>query len=228
MFTGNISHEVNKFMEALNTMTNFDDTKKTKLRKKFKKALFYQNPDKAFTFIGSGVYKRCYALDDEKQFVIKFCSPYDIDHEIATLEHAAEDGVKELFIDGFYFNISCCSMSDDYNFVVIQPRIAFVAEKDPMPGGNYSAYYDYEYESHPLYDENNEKISFCNFSDTRVDCVAWLQAVINIYGMNMFDRFCAFVNKYDIDDLHTENIAYMECEEGGFVPIIIDWMAFNI
>lgn len=228
MFIGNISHEVDQFMEALNTMTNFDDAKKAQLRKKFKKALFHQDPDKAFTFIGHGVYKRCYALDDEKRFVIKFCSPYDIDHETATLEHAAEDGVQELFINGFYFNICCCRMRNDYSYVVIQPRIAFIAENDPMPGGSYRAYYDYEYKDHPLYDENGEEISFHSFADTRVDCVAWLQAVINVYGMDMFHRFCTFVNKYDVDDLHTENLAYMECEEGGFVPIIIDWMAFNV
>lgn len=228
MFIGDTTYEINRFMEALDAMAHFDETEKIKLCKKFKKALFHQNPSKAFSFIGEGVYKKCYALDDKKHFVIKFCEATDASAEIATLIHAAKDNVKELFINGSYFNIRCCCMQDNCNCVVIQPRIAFTAEHDPIAARRYCAHYSYQYEEHLLYDKQGNALSYTDFANARVSCVAWLQAVINTYGIDTFYKFCTFVNTYDIDDLHTENIAYMECEEGGYVPIIIDWAAFQV
>ena len=228
MFVGNCDREVNKFMEALDTMTTFDTAKKTKLRKKFKKALFYQNPETAFDFINHGIDKRCYALDDEGQFVIKFCNPCDIDHEIATLKYATKKGLKDLFINGYYFNISCCRMKNDYSYVIIQPRIIFIAEDDPTPDGNYRVYWEEDYKSHRLYDNHGKEISYSDFLDTRVSCVKWMQTVINIYGMDMFKKFRTFVNTYDIDDLHTENLGYISRENGKLLPVIIDWAAFKV
>ena len=52
----------------------------------------------------------------------------------------------------------------------------------------------------------------------------WLQAILDIYGIDTFLCMANFFDKYNMSDLHSENIGYI-IKNGIEYPVVLDWMS---
>ena len=52
----------------------------------------------------------------------------------------------------------------------------------------------------------------------------WLQAILDIYGIDTFLSMADFFDKYNMSDLHSENIGYI-VKNGTEFPVVLDWMS---
>jgi hypothetical protein len=52
----------------------------------------------------------------------------------------------------------------------------------------------------------------------------WLQAILDIYGIDTFLSMADFFDKYNVSDLHSENIGYI-VKNGIEFPVVLDWMS---
>lgn len=52
----------------------------------------------------------------------------------------------------------------------------------------------------------------------------WLQAILDIYGIDTFLNMANFFDRYNMSDLHSENIGYI-IKNGIEFPVVLDWMS---
>ena len=52
----------------------------------------------------------------------------------------------------------------------------------------------------------------------------WLQAILDIYGIDTFLCMANFFDKYNMSDLHSGNIGYI-IKNGIEYPVVLDWMS---
>lgn len=52
----------------------------------------------------------------------------------------------------------------------------------------------------------------------------WLQAILDIYGIDTFLSMADFFDRYNMSDLHSENIGYI-VKNGIEFPVVLDWMS---
>ena len=106
------------------------------------------------------------------------------------------------------------------NAFEVQPRciVAAGSKKTPM------RYYD---------KSDFEPITFGDFTidnfDTyckmySINIMEWWEAVFNLYGSDLVNRFLAFQGKYQICDLHWNNVGFY-VKNGVEYPIILDWLS---
>lgn len=192
--------------------------------------------EEVFELIGSGCYKECYYFSPS--LIIKFCAlhnPTSKEKEILLI--AQENNFNDIFIAGKYYNLPHSLTSNHLNWnnsifthVCIQPRVITVLSK----------YEDYDdlinikcsthYSEWPLIRETlglSESAQSCDYRGINMVCECWVLDFIKIYGAERLKQFAQFCAKYNIFDLHNENIGYTLPDKNGLsYPIVLDWMSY--
>ena len=208
--------------------------------------------EEEFSPIACGAFKECYKLNDD--FVIKFAT-WDncTEQEEILLNSAIEADIAEIFLPTWYCYLESKGPNllmldtessnrwyyDEYNHtyvendnwvdpyttcIIIQPCITYtVSASDYI----HLPHNHIDYDNCPIVDKNGNKIELEAVSFLCVSSQTWLQDMLNIYGIEFFNRFSQFVKDHDVHDLHTGNIGYYERKDGQIVPVIFDCLSSN-
>lgn len=208
------------------------------------------SPNYYFDPIAAGAYKECYCTSMEN-WVIKFASgdnPTEAEQQILNL--AKEWGIGKVFLPTFFIKLPnplpmgmldpsyCCNYGNScespsctdcsYNvevegskltYAIIQMRA--IVQTDL----SFDDFYDHDYNKFPLHFNDGALVDEFFVLRLEIKSITWLGEAIRIYGDAFVKRLYEFVVKFDISDLHNDNIGYVSTSEGE-MPIILDWMSY--
>ena len=69
--------------------------------------------------------------------------------------------------------------------------------------------------------ETGEVIEYEEVRKWQISSKDWIQSVLDLYGIEQFMNIGKFLDDYDVSDLHSENIGYIE-KDGVEYPVIFD------
>ena len=108
------------------------------------------------------------------------------------------------------------------NAIIIQAYADFtVADRRYEP----FKYNKLDYAKNPIINKaDGSEITHEDARKFSVSSKDWLQSILDIYGIDTFLCMADFFDKYNMSDLHSENIGYI-VKNGIEYPIVLDWMS---
>ena len=204
-----------------------------------------------FASIDYGAFKECYSLNDD--FVIKFAREDNNTNSEENLFYSAvEDEVAEVFLPTWYCYLdsrgvelkmlddemaSCRYCYDesqhtyvenpDYvnpvaNCIIIQPRILRTVSES-----SYLVFprNELDYNKAAIFDAEGNKVDYSVAHKFCVSSQTWLQDIVDVYGLEYFNRLAQFLTDNEVYDLHVGNIGYYTREDDKVVPVIFDCLS---
>lgn len=196
-------------------------------------------PADMFSCFSSGSFKEAYHASDD--IVMKFCScENDTEAEAALLNDATAAGFEDLFVPTYFHKLPIPMATlelDDTNsaryfydsheqtwvhdpkygdfeltYMEIQPLVtpADTLSCTVLPWG---------YKEETVLGIPTEIVR-----DVGIYNLKWLEAFVNVYGVERFMEFAKFCGEHLIRDLHDGNIGFMRKGEVE-IPIILDWLS---
>ena len=149
----------------------------------------------------------CGAYDEEAGFY-EFCGGWDgswdyCETEMELYKNAIKRGVEKCFA-----KTTSIGAIDNYPLYMQEKAIIW---------GDIHNRKDYEKEKTKLIREkcSNHKY-YCCFHD------CWLSDFLDYYGNTMFEQFMDFIEDYRIEDLHSDNLGYIDGR-----PVVVDYASFD-
>lgn len=198
-----------------------------------------RGPGEIFDYFSSGSFKETYRASDD--IVMKFCScENDTEGEARLLALAEEADFADLFVPTYFHELpvpmAVCHLDDtnsdryhyssckhtwvhneecgdfELTYMEIQPLVtpaeALVCETLP-----------WRYKEKIIFGIPTETVR-----DVGIYNLKWLEAFVNVYGAERFEKFADFCSEHYIRDLHDGNIGFMRKGEVE-IPIILDWLS---
>lgn len=207
-----------------------------------------------FDYMACGAFKECYELGLPGWVIKFCCTRNCTELEQQILEDAARDNVDHFFIPTYFIpipailvaqNLEPCTGNDRYdsyqhdwvprypdsdnydmfNYVQIQPMVQI---QEHVPFNNFcrgvkeDGKWVTKYAR--LIDLVGDPIDSSTMSCGDINSADWIQTAINAYGITSYKNLQNFVKKYQISDLHNENIGYL-LQDGERFPVIVDWLS---
>lgn len=196
-------------------------------------------PADAFHCFSCGSFKEAYHAAND--IVMKFCScENDTEAEAELLNAAAEAGFADLFVPTYFHKLPIPMATlelDDTNsdryyydsykqtwvhnheygdfeltYMEIQPLVT--------PASTLSCeVLQWSYKEETIFGIPTETVR-----DVGIYNLKWLEAFVNVYGAERFEKFADFCSEHYIRDLHDGNIGFMRKGEVE-IPIILDWLS---
>lgn len=123
--------------------------------------------------------------------------------EVLTFREAKKYGVDNLFCE-----TKLVGFVDNHPIYIQEKATPFSAETD----------IDVEYYSDERTDKTEE---YCKKRKFHCFNLIWQSDAIDYYGEGIFNKLMRFINDYDINDLHTDNVGYI-----GRRPVLFDYSDF--
>lgn len=206
-----------------------------------------------FELLGSGSYKEAYALNDDFVIKFaSHCN--DTYEEKRLYNLAIDECVDEIFLETYFYDIpegqyptlfylEECSVSESYacekeslyevtedygtihpkaDTIIIQAYAEFTVSDRAYENFKYNKL---DYAKNPIINKaDGSEVAHEEARKFSVSSKDWLQAILDIYGIDTFLSMADFFDKYNVSDLHSENIGYI-VKNGIEFPVVLDWMS---
>jgi len=187
--------------------------------------------------VNYGATKLVFSFKDT-DFVIKIPFFGSYEEEYCSDESDNEDEYNEYY--GYCFKeFSGAPLDNDWNYCAAESEIYKLAKEEGIEDlfakteflGRVNDLFVYTQEKAEMFD-------YCKTTLSKEDSISiqkkmkdisspirsevWVYDFINYYNEELFDELCAFLNKYEINDMHSGNIGYIEDR-----PVLVDYSAFH-